>query len=57
MTSAQALTIISSIGIYSPEEERLIREESLNAVSSMGGDYNEYVTWNRILAFMGLSSI
>ena len=57
MTSAEALATLSQYGKYSEEETKTIREESLNAVSSMGGDYEEYVTWNRILAFMGLGSI
>ena len=57
MTSTKALANLSEYGRYSTQELKVIREESLNAVSSMGGDYEEYVTWNRILAFMGLGSI
>lgn len=57
MTSTKALATLSEYGRYSTQELKVIREESLNAVSSMGGDYEEYVTWNRILAFMGLGSI
>lgn len=57
MTSAQALMIISSVGIYTPEEEKSIREDSIEAVAAIGGDYEEYARWNRILAFMGLASI
>lgn len=57
MTTTEALMVISSEGVYSFEEEKAIREDSLEAVMNMGGDYSEYARWNRILAFLGLGSI
>ena len=36
---------------------QLIHEEALNAVAEMGGDYEEFVHWNYILALYGLEPI
>lgn len=37
----------------SKETIKNIKEESLEAVAAMGGDYDEYVQWNYILALYG----
>ena len=35
----------------------IIAEESLNAVANMGGDYEDFVHWNYVLAMYGLEPI
>lgn len=37
--------------------DQLIREEALTAVANVGGDYNEFLDWNKILALFGLEPI
>lgn len=37
--------------------DQAIREESLQAVVNVGGDYNEFLDWNKILALFGLEPI
>lgn len=34
-----------------------IYEEALNAVANMGGDFDDFVHWNYILAMYGLEPI
>ena len=57
MSTIEALVILSTNGAYTSEERKSIREDSFEAVSNVGGDYEEFYKWNRILAFMGLASI
>ena len=37
--------------------DQAIREESIQAVANVGGDYDEFIGWNKILALFGLEPI
>lgn len=37
--------------------DQLIREEALTAVANVGGDYNEFIRWNKILLAFNLEPL
>lgn len=37
--------------------DQLVREEALTAVANVGGNYEEFVRWNKILLAFGLEPI
>lgn len=37
--------------------DQLIREEALTAVANVGGSYDEFIRWNKILLAFGLEPI
>ena len=37
--------------------DQLIREEALTAVANVGGSYDEFIRWNKILLSFGLEPI
>lgn len=37
--------------------DQIVNEEALKAVAEMGGDYEDFVHWNYVLALYGLEPI